>query len=148
MVERVEIRLTIAHHLGSATVRTQTTAALRASREQLEAIMRAVDEGIVVQSIDGSIVYANDGAVPFNLDVRRNMGLNARYQFVLLYTVGWDRIAAAAADINHAIEDGAFRVGEQAGLPLHRFTLEEAAAAHAAVEGGAVGKVLVTVATP
>ena len=89
-------------------------------------------------------IYANDGGVPFTLDVRRNMGLNARYQFVLVYTVGWDRIAAAAADINQAIEAGAFRVGEEAGLPLHRFGLEDAAAAHAAVEDGTVGKVLIT----
>ena len=74
-------------------------------------------------------IYANDGGAPFNLDVRRNMGLNARYQFVLLYTVGWHRIVAAAADINQAIEDGALRVGEQAGLPLHRYRLEDAAAA-------------------
>jgi NADPH2:quinone reductase len=93
-------------------------------------------------------VYANDGGTPFSVDVRRNMGLNARYQFVLLYTVGWDRIAAAASDINAAIEDGALRVGEEAGVPLHRFALEDVAGAHAAVEGGAVGKVLVTVATP
>jgi NADPH2:quinone reductase len=91
-------------------------------------------------------IYANDGGAPFNLDVRRNMGLNSRYQFVLLYTVGWERIAAAAADINQAIEEGAFRVGEHAGLPLHRFNLEDAADAHAAVESGAVGKVLITVA--
>jgi NADPH2:quinone reductase len=90
-------------------------------------------------------IYANDGGGPFNLDVRQNMGLNARYQFVLLYTVGWDRIAAAAAAINQAIEDGAFHIGEQAGLPLHRYRLEDAAAAHAAVESGAVGKVLITV---
>jgi NADPH2:quinone reductase len=90
-------------------------------------------------------IYANDGGEPLNLDVRRNMGLNSRYQFVLLYTVGWERIAAAAADINRAIEDGAIRVGEHAGLPLHRFDLEDAPAAHAAVESGAVGKVLVTV---
>jgi NADPH:quinone reductase len=90
-------------------------------------------------------IYANEGSTPFNLDVRRNMGLNARYQFVLLYTVGWDKIAGAASDINNAIEDRAFRVGEEAGLPLHRFGLEETAAAHAAVERGAVGKVLVTV---
>jgi NADPH:quinone reductase len=90
-------------------------------------------------------IYANDGAAPFILDVRRNMGLNSRYQFVLLYTVGWELIAAAAADINQAIEDGAFRVGEHAGLPLHRFSLEDASAAHAAVESGAVGKVLVIV---
>ncbi len=92
-------------------------------------------------------IYANDGGVPFTLDVRRNMGLNSRYQFVLVYTVGWELIAAAAADVNQAIEGGAFRVGEDAGLPLHRFSLEDASAAHAAVESGAVGKVLITVAT-
>jgi NADPH:quinone reductase len=92
-------------------------------------------------------IYANDGGAPFNVDVRRNMGLNTRYQFVLVYTVGWERIAAAAADINAAIEDGALRVGEQSGLPLHRFGLEDTAAAHAAVESGAVGKVLIDVAS-
>jgi len=91
-------------------------------------------------------IYANDGGAPFNLDVRRNMGLNVRYQFVLLYTLGWELITAAAADINQAIKDGAFRVGEHVGLPLLRFGLEDAADAHAAVESGAVGKVLITVA--
>jgi NADPH2:quinone reductase len=90
-------------------------------------------------------IYANDGAAPFTLDVRRNMGLNARYQFILLYTVGWERIAAAAADINRAIEYGGFQVGEQFGLPLHRFGLEDTAAAHSAVENGAVGKVLISI---
>jgi NADPH:quinone reductase len=91
-------------------------------------------------------IYANDGGAPFSPDVRSNMGLNARYQFVLLYTVGWQRIAAAAADINQAIEDGALQVGERAGLPLHRFALEDTAAAHSAVENGAAGKVLIAVA--
>jgi NADPH2:quinone reductase len=91
-------------------------------------------------------IYANDGAVPFAPDVRANMMLNTRYQFVLLYTVGWDRIANAAADLNRAIDDGAFRIGERAGLPVHRFDLDCTAAAHDAVEGGAVGKVLVAVA--
>jgi NADPH:quinone reductase len=91
-------------------------------------------------------IYANDGGVPFTPDVRANMVLNARYQFILLYTVGWDRVAHAAADLNRAIDEGAFRSGEQAGLPVHRFNLDDTAAAHDAVEGGAVGKVLVTVA--
>jgi len=90
-------------------------------------------------------IYANDGGAAFAPDVRANMMLNARYQFVLLYTVGWDRIVGAAADIDHAIDDGAYRIGEQAGLPVHRFALDDMAAAHDAVEGGAVGKVLVTV---
>jgi NADPH2:quinone reductase len=91
-------------------------------------------------------IYANDGGAPFSLDVRRNMGLNVRYQFVLLYTVGWERIAAGAADINRAIEDGALQSGERAGLPFHRFALDDTAAAHSAVEGGATGKVLIDVA--
>ena len=90
-------------------------------------------------------IYANDGEVPFAPDVRAGMVLNARYQFVLLYTVGWERIASAAADLNQAIEAGAFRIGDEAGLPVHRFDLDDTAAAHDAVEGGAVGKVLVTV---
>jgi NADPH:quinone reductase len=36
-------------------------------------------------------------------------------------------------------------VEEDAGLPLHRFDLADAAAAHAAVEAGVVGKVLIDV---
>jgi NADPH2:quinone reductase len=91
-------------------------------------------------------IYANDGGVPFAPDVRTNMVLNARYQYILLYTVGWDRIATAASALNQAIDDGALRIGEQAGLPVHRFDLDDTAAAHDAVEGGAVGKVLVAVA--
>lgn len=92
-------------------------------------------------------IYANDGGAPLSLDVPRSMGLNARYQFVVLYTIGWDRISAAAADINQAVQDGAFRVGEQAGLPLHRYRLEDAVAAHAAGENAAVGKILITLET-
>jgi NADPH2:quinone reductase len=74
------------------------------------------------------------------------MGLNTRYQFVLLYTVGWENITAAAEDINAAITDGALSVGEAAGLPLHHFSLGQAAEAHRAVESGVAGKVLIRVA--
>jgi NADPH2:quinone reductase len=48
-------------------------------------------------------------------------------------------------DIAAAVEAGAVRVGEDAGLPLHHFPLEQADAAHDAVENGAVGKVLLDV---
>ena len=58
----VKLCLTIAGHLGSAAERFQTRSQLRASREQLETIMQTVDEGIVVQSVEGARVYANDGA--------------------------------------------------------------------------------------
>jgi NADPH2:quinone reductase len=99
----------------------------------------------VLRPLGTIAIYANDGGVPFTPDIRRNMGLNARYQFVLLYTLGWDRIAAAADDINAAVEHGAFHVGERSGLPLHRFTLDDTASAHRAVESNAVGKVLISV---
>ena len=43
---------------------------------------------------------------------------------------------------------GAIRVGDDVGMPLHHFPLEEAAAAHAAVEDSILGKVLIDMADP
>lgn len=95
----------------------------------------------------GSVsVYANNGGDTMTLDVRPHFSLNIRYQFVLLYAVGQVALDAAAADITAALLAGALPVGEQAGLPLHHFDLAHTAEAHAAVEGGAVGKVLIRVA--
>ena len=142
-----------AHHVVTYTEADAAEAVSRVAGDGVDLVVEAAaganaELDLAVLRLRGTIsIYANDGGAPFNLDVRRNMGLNARYQFVLLYTVGWDRITAAAGDINEAIQDGAFRVGEQAGLPLHRYRLEDVAAAHAAVESGAVGKVLITVGT-
>jgi NADPH2:quinone reductase len=91
----------------------------------------------------GGYGFGNDGSV--TLKIGQYFGLNARLQFVLLYTMGRDAVASAAADINAAIEDGALPVGEEAGLPLHHFPLDQTADAHRAVEDGAVGKVLVRI---
>ena len=90
-------------------------------------------------------VYATDGGGELTLDVRTHFALNVRYQFLLLYTVGADAIAAAAEDITRALEDGELGVGGDSGLPITRFPLERAADAHAAVEAGTVGKVLIDV---
>jgi NADPH2:quinone reductase len=51
----------------------------------------------------------------------------------------------AVHDVAAAVAAQALRVGDDAGLPLHRFPLAETAAAHDAVEQGAVGKVLIDV---
>jgi NADPH2:quinone reductase len=91
-------------------------------------------------------IYANDGGNEFRLPVRDNMIKNMRYQFVLLYTVGDLALKAAVEDITLAVEDNALPVGEDAGLPLHRFPLANTAEAHQAVQDGAVGKVLIDVA--
>ncbi|TDD63632.1 NADPH:quinone reductase [Actinomadura darangshiensis] len=89
--------------------------------------------------------YANDGGKPVELNVPQNMVLNTRLQFLVLYTAGPEARAAAAEDVANAVRDGALPVGEEHGLPLVRFPLDRTAAAHRAVQGGAVGKVLVDV---
>jgi NADPH2:quinone reductase len=100
----------------------------------------------VIRNRGSVAVYSNNGGDQLTLDIRRHFSLNIRYQFVLLYTVGMAAVHAAAEDINAAITDGALPVGEAAGLPLHRYSLADTAAAHAAVEDSIVGKVLIDVA--
>lgn len=99
----------------------------------------------IARSRTAVISYADDGNGEVTLDIRQNMIKNVRYQFVLLYTVGDTALAAAVADITRALRDGILPVSEDAGLPLHRFRLADAAAAHQAVEDGVVGKVLIDV---
>ena len=89
--------------------------------------------------------YANDGGKPAELNMVQNMVLNARFQFVVLYTAGPQARAVAVEDVAAAIRDDALPVGEEHGLPLVRFTLDRTADAHRAVEGGTVGKVLVDI---
>ncbi|MBB6629484.1 NADPH:quinone reductase [Nocardioides sp. KIGAM211] len=99
----------------------------------------------VVRNRGTIAIYANNGGEEFTIPIRPTFSKNLRYQFLLLYTLGRDLVDAAAADINAAVAAGALRVGDEAGVPLHHFPLADAAAAHDAVEGGAVGKVLLEV---
>lgn len=83
--------------------------------------------------------YANEASDP-TLPVRRCMVANVRLRFVLLYGVPPQALAAAAAGVGAALADGAL-----SELPVRRFPLDQVAAAHDAVEAGAVGKVLVDI---
>jgi NADPH2:quinone reductase len=98
-----------------------------------------------ILATNGSIAIYASGTEPLALDIRRMMTLNARLQFVYLYTIPAEAKRRAIADIGDALEAGALGVGEERGLPLVRFALEETAEAHRAVEAGAVGKVLIDV---
>ena len=89
--------------------------------------------------------YAADSPDDLALDVHELMYRNVRYQFVLVYTIPEPAKAQAVSDVTFAASEGALAVGEDAGLPLHRFSLEQTADAHAAAEAGAVGKVLIDV---
>ncbi len=89
--------------------------------------------------------YANNGGDEVAIPVRPSMAANLSWHGILVYTVGAEAKSQAVADVSAAVADGALRVGGDAGLPLHRYRLEETAAAHRAVEEGAVGKVLIDV---
>jgi NADPH2:quinone reductase len=103
-----------------------------------------LDEAVLARN--GMVAaYAADSPDDLALDVHELMYRNVRYQFVLVYTVPETAKDQAVSDVTFAASEGALAVGEEAGLPLHRFPLEQTADAHAAVEGSAVGKVLVDV---
>lgn len=72
------------------------------------------------------------------LPVRACMSANVTLRFVLLYGVPAAAVDEAVADITAALA-----AGDLTPLPAHRFPLDEVAAAHEAVENGAVGKVFV-----
>jgi len=83
------------------------------------------------------VTYAADGNDPV-LPVRACMTANLVLRFVLVYGVPSEALQQAAKDITAALASGALTE-----LPVHKFSLEDIAAAHDAVEHGVVGKVLV-----
>jgi NADPH2:quinone reductase len=108
------------------------------------AMNAALDSEVLARH--GSVaVYANNGGSAMELPVRPSMVPNARWQFVLVYNAPDNWRANALEDVAAAVLGGTVSVGEEAGLPLHHYTLEQAAQAHAAVEDRAVGKVLIDV---
>ncbi|WP_026373252.1 NADPH:quinone reductase [Agrococcus lahaulensis] len=110
------------------------------------ALAQNAELDVEVLANHGSIAYyANNNGDDFTVPIAASFAKNARWQGLLLYTVGREALAAAAEDITAALEAGALPVGEAAGLPLTWFPLEETAAAHDAVEGGVTGKVLIAV---
>ncbi|MFY9784021.1 MAG: NADPH:quinone reductase [Acidimicrobiales bacterium] len=82
-------------------------------------------------------VYAADGPDPL-LPVRACMTANISMHFVQLYGLPALALQQASRDVTAALEYGAL-----SGLPIHRFPLEDIAAAHDAVESHVVGKVVI-----
>jgi NADPH2:quinone reductase len=83
------------------------------------------------------VTYAAEPADPV-LPVRACMTANVTLRFVLLYGIPPAAFDQAARDITTALADG-----KLTGLPVTRFALDDIAAAHDAVEAGALGKVLI-----
>lgn len=102
----------------------------------------AVDSAVL--AAHGAVaLYAGTPGEQLTVPLREQMTLNGQWHFVLVYTAPRAAKAAAVEDVEAAVAAGAVRAGREAGLPLTVLPLSETAAAHSAVEGGAVGKVLV-----
>lgn len=87
-------------------------------------------------SIVSYAATATDPTIP----VRTLMSANVNLRFVLLYGVPVDALRAAAREVTLAASDGSLTA-----LPIHRFALDDVAAAHEAVESGVTGKVVVDI---
>jgi NADPH2:quinone reductase len=119
----------IASFAGAGGVDHVVELALGANLQLDLAVVARPDARIVCYAAE-----ATDPAIP----VRACMNANVMLRFVLLYGVPHEALEQAAKDITAALADGALTE-----LPTTRFRLDEIAAAHDAVEAGAVGKVLV-----
>jgi NADPH2:quinone reductase len=118
---------------------------LRAFAPQMDRIVELalganLDLDLAVSGPQTHIVdYAAEAADPV-LPVRRCMNANVTLRFILLYGVPAEAADQAIADISRALQAGALTE-----LPVTRFSLDQVAAAHDAVEAGAVGKVLIEI---
>jgi NADPH2:quinone reductase len=119
----------ISSFAGSGGVDHVVELALGANLQLDLAVVARPDARIVCYAAE-----ATDPAVP----VRACMNANVMLRFVLIYGVPEDALEQAAQDISAALAAGALTE-----LPATKFPLDEVAAAHEAVEAGAVGKVLV-----
>ncbi|MGH2861661.1 MAG: zinc-binding dehydrogenase, partial [Solirubrobacteraceae bacterium] len=82
--------------------------------------------------------YAADDSSIAQVPVRQLMAPNLTLRFMLLYTVPPRQLHDAIERTTEAVAASALTT-----LPIHRFTLEQIVEAHDAVEGGAVGKVVI-----
>jgi NADPH2:quinone reductase len=88
------------------------------------------------------VTYAADQPTA-TLPVRALMTPNLILRFVLVYTIPRAALRAAVDGVCQAVAVGALTT-----LPVHRFALEQTAAAQDAVEAGAVGKVVIEMPLP
>ncbi|MFJ2813020.1 NADPH:quinone reductase [Streptomyces sp. NPDC091279] len=145
----------LAHAAGAHRVvdyRTQDAAAeiLAFAPEGVDIVVEVAGTNaaldIAVAAPGAVVAYYSGGADEhLSIPVLSSLSANLRWQGVFIYTVPPAAKQQALTDITAAVNAGALRVGEEAGLPLHRFPLERTADAHTALEQGAVGKVLLDI---
>ncbi|TDO39076.1 NADPH:quinone reductase-like Zn-dependent oxidoreductase [Paractinoplanes brasiliensis] len=103
-----------------------------------------LDLNVIAPNGNIAIYVAGEVTIPSFKAMLKNVSLD----FVLTYTTSAEEKDNAVAAVAEAVNAGAFRVGEDAGLPILRYPFERIADAHEAVENNAVGKVVIEVTAP
>ena len=102
------------------------------------------DLSVVAPGGNIAIYVGGEVTIPSFKAMLKNVSLD----FVLTYTTSTEEKDNAVAAVAEAVNTGAFRVGEEAGLPILRYPFERIADAHEAVEQHAVGKVVIEITRP
>jgi NADPH2:quinone reductase len=105
----------------------------------------AIDAAVVAPHASIA-VYADDGGANLTLPIDQHMAANARYQFLVAFTMREQAKRCGLQAIQTAAADGALPVGADHGLPLLRYELPDTAKAHTAIENGVTGKILIDIA--
>jgi NADPH:quinone reductase len=99
----------------------------------------------VVKSRGTISFYGFEGGDTVELDLLATLMANARFQWIAVPRTDSSAVRAAGEAASAALADGGFGIGEEHGLPLHRYPLERTAAAHDAVDADTLGKILIDV---
>ena len=108
---------------------------------EVSATTNAELDAAIVGRFGSIAVYSEDGGTDVSIPIRPLMIPNARWQFVMIYGIPHRAKEHAIHAVSAALADDALKLV----LPQHHFPLDKSAAAHGAVENGAVGKVLIDV---
>ncbi|MEW2294680.1 NADPH:quinone reductase [Streptomyces sp. NPDC006743] len=140
-----------AHHVVNYRTQDATTDIRAFAPEGVDIVAEVAPEANAALDIavaaPGAVVayYSGSEDEHLSVPVLSSLAANLRWQSVFVYTVPPAAKRHALTDVAAAVDAGALRVGEEAGMPLHRFALEQIADAHAALEQGVVGKVLLDI---
>jgi NADPH2:quinone reductase len=109
------------------------------ARANLHHDVRLIAEG------GGIAIYTPGGDDDLGVPARDAMIKNVQLSFVLTYSTSREQKQHAVDAVAAALADGALTVGEENGLPLTRYPLDDVPGALAAVESHFVGKVLIDI---
>jgi NADPH2:quinone reductase len=137
---------TVEYHLHTAEADIRAVAPHGVDLIVEVAVTKNIATAIEVLAPNGTIAaYGTEGDSLLTFPTKKAIGRNLRVQFVLVLTLSAADKDFASADITRAAADGALAVGEEAGLPIHRFPLRRTGEAQDAVQAGILGKAVVEI---